>query len=207
MRRAAGVLMMMTVMVIVVAPAQARTHVTCRSGRTVQANAKARVFWVGHRLYACASRARKPLLLYEESVPCPADSSSGCDAVDGVRLASRYVAVAWEVQQRDGTSSAAVVFDVIARKRVRARYTPQQSGWSYGIADLEVTTHGGLGVIEVAQYAGLYPTPPTYEVRKQDANGSAVLDSGPDIDPSSLALSTGTLYWTRGGEAHSAPIH
>jgi hypothetical protein len=199
--------MIAIVAAIAVAPAQARSHVTCRSGRTVQANAKVRVFWVGHRLYACASRARKPMLLYEESVPCPADSSSGCDAVDGVRLASRYVAVAWEVQQRDGTSAAAVVFDVIARKRVRARYTPQQSGWSYGIDDMEVTSNGGLGVIEAAQHPGLYPMPPTYEVRKRDANGSAVLDSGPDIDPGSLALSAGTLYWTRAGEAHSAAIH
>lgn len=207
MRRLAALLVMASIAAVAAAPAEARSRVSCHSGRTVQANAKMRVFWVGHRLYACSTRARKALLLYEESVPCPADSSSGCDAVDHIRLAARYVAVAWELQQRDGTSSAAVVFDVVARKRVRARYTPQRDSWSYWITDMELTTRGGLGLIEAAQHAGVYPMPASYEVRKRDAKGSAVLDSGPDIDPSSLALSAGTLYWTRGGNAHSSPIH
>jgi hypothetical protein len=206
MRRTAA-LLVASIAALAAAPAEARSSVTCHSGRTVQANAKVRVFWVGHRLYACASRAHKALLLYEESVPCPADSSTGCDGVRHIRLAARYVAVAWEVQERDGTSSAAVVFDVVARKRVRARYTPQQISWSYWITDMELTKRGGLGLIEASKHAGLYPMPATYEVRKRDAKGSAVVDSGPDVDPSSLALSAGTLYWTRGGNAHSCPIH
>jgi hypothetical protein len=199
--------MVLVVAAIAGAPVEARKQVSCRAGHTAQANGKVRVFWVGHRLYACATRAPTPLLLYEESVPCPASSSSGCDSVDHVRLAGRYAAVAWELQQRDGTSSAAAVFDVLARKWVRARYTPQQIGWSYWITDIEVTSHGGLGLIEAAKYAGIYPSPATYEVRKKDAQGAALLDSGPDVVPRSLALADGTLYWTLGGAANSTRLH
>jgi hypothetical protein len=122
-------------------------------------------------------------------------------------LAGRYAAVTWEVQQRDRTSSAAVVFDVVARKRVRARYTPQQIDWSYWFSDVEVTSHGGLGVIEVSHQDTPYPSQSAYTVRKRDAHGTATLDSGTDVDPRSLALSNGTLYWTRSGVAHSAPLY
>jgi hypothetical protein len=114
--------------------------------------------------------------------------------------------VAWDVQQRDETSSGAVVFDVPARRRVRALYTPQRIDCSYRFSDIGVTSHGGIGVIEVAQQSGIYPSPPTYRVRKRDAHGAAVLDSGPDIDSRSLASSNGTLYWTRAGAAHSAQV-
>jgi hypothetical protein len=208
MKRAAGVLLIVVGMAAVaVAHADARTRVSCGAGRTVEANAKVRVFWVRRGLYACASHGRKPLRLYVESVPCPADSSSGCDSVDLVRLTGRYAAVAWEVQQRDETSSGAAVFDVMARKRVHTRYTSQQTGWSYGFTDMEITSHGGLGVIEVAQEDGLYPSSPTYTVRKADSNGAALLESGSDIAPRSLAYSDGTLYWTRAGVAHSSTVH
>jgi hypothetical protein len=186
-------------------PARAAHRVSCGQGHTVQANAKARVFWVGHRLYACASRARKPLLLYREEFPCPAEASSGCDAVDRVRLAGRFVGVDWELQQRDEVSAGVDVFDVAGRKRVRGYLTPSEAGWSYGISDIELTPRGGLGVLTVAR-SQAFGSASSYEVRKRDVNGSALLDSGPDIDPRSLALAEHTLYWSRGGVAHAAAI-
>jgi hypothetical protein len=37
-----------------------------------------------------------------------------------------------------------------------------------------------------------------FEVRKSDASGrNLLLDSGPDIDPSSLAISASIVYWTK----------
>ena len=49
--------------------------------------------------------------------------------------------------------------------------------------------------------------PTTYEVHAVDSNGSRVLASGRDIDPSSLALAANTIYWTENSTAMSAPLN
>jgi hypothetical protein len=49
--------------------------------------------------------------------------------------------------------------------------------------------------------------PTTYQVHAVDSNGSRVLASGSDIDPSSLALADETIYWTAGSTAMSAPLN
>ncbi len=46
----------------------------------------------------------------------------------------------------------------------------------------------------------------TYQVHAVDQAGTQVLASGPDIEPSSLALAGSTLYWTQGGMPFSAPL-
>jgi hypothetical protein len=45
------------------------------------------------------------------------------------------------------------------------------------------------------------------EVHALDKSGERVLAVGSDIDPHSLALVGGTLYWTQGGNAMSAPLN
>ncbi|HEY3760058.1 MAG TPA: hypothetical protein VGL37_09865 [Solirubrobacteraceae bacterium] len=49
--------------------------------------------------------------------------------------------------------------------------------------------------------------PTTYQVHAIDSNGSRVVASGSDIDPSSLALAANTIYWTAGSTAMSAPLN
>ena len=45
-------------------------------------------------------------------------------------------------------------------------------------------------------------------VRKSDASGrNQLLDSGPDIDPSSLAVSASIVYWTKAGTPRSATLN
>ena len=46
-----------------------------------------------------------------------------------------------------------------------------------------------------------------YQVHALDQTGSRVLSTGSDIAPSSLALAGSTLYWTQGGEPHSATLN
>jgi hypothetical protein len=46
-----------------------------------------------------------------------------------------------------------------------------------------------------------------YQVHAADMTGSRLVASGPDIDPSSLALAGSTLYWTQGGKPFSAPLN
>jgi hypothetical protein len=47
-----------------------------------------------------------------------------------------------------------------------------------------------------------------YEVRRSTPtrNESALLDSGTDVLPDSLAVSPGLVYWTRGTAPRSAPL-
>jgi hypothetical protein len=42
------------------------------------------------------------------------------------------------------------------------------------------------------------------EVRKLDKDGEKVLDSGADVDPTSLALSGLRVYWLKGGTPMTA---
>ena len=49
--------------------------------------------------------------------------------------------------------------------------------------------------------------PTTYQVHAVDKNGSRLVASGSDIDPSSLALAAETIYWTAGSTAMSAPLN
>lgn len=46
----------------------------------------------------------------------------------------------------------------------------------------------------------------TYQVHAVDKTGSRVLASGPEIEPSSLALAGSTLYWMQAGKAMSASL-
>ncbi len=46
-----------------------------------------------------------------------------------------------------------------------------------------------------------------YQVHAVDKSGSRVLASGPNIDPSSLALAGSTLYWTQGDQPFSASLN
>ena len=45
-----------------------------------------------------------------------------------------------------------------------------------------------------------------YRVSKVERSGKTLLDEGPEIDPSSLAVSRHRVYWTRNEEPHSAHI-
>jgi hypothetical protein len=45
------------------------------------------------------------------------------------------------------------------------------------------------------------------EVHAVDKNGSRLLASSTEVDPSSLALAGSTLYWTQGGKPMSSPLN
>ena len=52
-----------------------------------------------------------------------------------------------------------------------------------------------------------HPLSGDWEVSRDDSSGTAVVDSGPGIDPSSLAAGGSWLYWTNAGSPRSAPFH
>jgi hypothetical protein len=65
------------------------------------------------------------------------------------------------------------------------------------------------GSVAWLNFADLSTQPPgsVYQVHVSDKTGSRLLASGTDIDPSSLALTGSTLYWTRAGKRFSAPLN
>ncbi len=102
---------------------------------------------------------------------------------------------------------------VLRREPVGTRAVPDPTSecGEFGLGDataIVVTADGAVAwvfqPIQSFVEAGLVA--PGYQVRVADANGSRVLAAGSDIDPSSLALGGGTLYWTQGGVARSAAL-
>jgi hypothetical protein len=70
----------------------------------------------------------------------------------------------------------------------------------FSVSDLEVKATGSLAWIE--SFPG-----PSYEVHEFAAStGNLLLDSGPAIEPNSLAVSTSRVHWTRPGAPFSAPL-
>ena len=55
--------------------------------------------------------------------------------------------------------------------------------------------------------AWIYRTGNSEEVHRRDSTGAAIIDSGPQIDPHSLAAGGSWLYWTDDGSPRSAPFH
>jgi hypothetical protein len=55
--------------------------------------------------------------------------------------------------------------------------------------------------------AWIYTAEGNEEVHRHDLTGTAIVDSGPAIDPHSLAAGGSWLYWTSAGSPRSAPFH
>ena len=74
------------------------------------------------------------------------------------------------------------------------------------VTDLELRDTGGVAWIARGTVGPLGSN--SLEVRKLEpgATASVLLDSGPGVDPGSLALSGATLYWTSAGAPRSAPL-
>lgn len=198
------------VLALSAAPAGAAKHRDgChpRGAKTAARTAKVRVFWVRHRLYACVTGQRRPYLVAEPPDPCPGSSSVGCDDVAAIRIAGRFVAVVGRFSGSDHATAYVEVLDVARRRSVADWATPNDSRYS-GITDLELSPRGALGLI--VESVDPYAEPGqrvTYEVRVLTSARNAVLDSGPDIVPRSLALARNdTLYWTNAGAPRSAAL-
>src|SRR5262249_18811501 len=134
-----------------------------------------------------------------------ADDAEGTgDAVAIVRVAGRFVA--WDEQHFDDSE----------------RYNPDFKGFPSSVWALDTrsgakrTAAATSGTPDTSSVESLVLKPngsfawigsgATLEVHRYDAADDTILDSGPDIDPASLAASAAQLYWLRAGLAHSAPF-
>lgn len=195
---AAGALCLLTI-----APGSARAasnaEKLCRSGyQTIVANKSVRVFQrrardgniVVYTRYACY--LRKPFTVRKlgrwDRFEC---------GVYGFELAGRYVAYD-NFRCAGGLFPCGVVIrDMKSGAVRRSKLCAQPPGL---MTDLVLRSNGSVAWIR--QLGGGQE----YELWKLDSGGEVRVDSGSAIDPDSLALSGGRIYWMRAGEPQSAAL-
>ena len=130
------------------------------------------------------------------------------DSVSHARLAGPFASVATQYEDPAGENvhaSVKVVDLRDGRKPVRYSALPDQT--NVFVTDLVLAPSATVAWIERRT---TFPEPGktqnAYEVHWANAAGQHLLDSGPDVQPGSLARAGSTLYWTRGAQPRSAQL-
>ena len=165
-----------------------------RSGTTVAANSRAEVVRDGrsdYTAYGCHRRPRRLTRIGRYDIFDATGPRS-------FRLSGRFVA--WDYLACNKTVDCQARVGVADLRTGKKRGTNLTSFGALAATDREVTPTGAAAWIRAAGAST------TLEVRKFDAAGESLLDSGTDIEPDSLAVSGSTVYWTRAGQPKSAPL-
>lgn len=194
--------------------ARAATGAKCRvpAGAEVKASARSAVVYeVGRRppeVYACRRRTGARHLLVRQIEY----SGFGGEHGDRFRVAGRYVAFArldelGNSQVHDSGLSVRVV-DLKRRARTHAEFTVgRQNDEFYGERQLGPLRVTGLVLTPSAHVAWIAQIADRIEVVAQDSAGRTLLDTGPEIDLSSLSLRRShRLSWWRGGRRLSSAL-
>ena len=158
--------------------------------RTIRRSAgRAVTYW-----YVCSFKQGTPRTLrfkYPPAGAVPVDRSA--------KVSGRYVAflvVCRGCVRAPAVGAPVVVFDMVTGQRTFA------TGFTTGNIDVFVLKpDGSVAWITADRFN------PTWEVSRHDSTGTAVVDSGPGIDPRSLAAGGSWLYWTVAGSPRSASFH
>lgn len=154
-------------------------------------------------VYGCTYEHKRSYMLG----PTPYGSSSGAGGVSHETLVGSIVAYDevdnspccdhWWVLVRDLGDG-----HVLRRAPTGAPMRPEPLSVGIGPAVAIVVKRDSsvAWIVETDQEEG------KYQFHAIDKSGSRVLASGPNIDPSSLALAGSTLYWTQGGQSFSASL-
>ena len=164
-------------------------------GTTIAANGAVRVYRRGGRTeyvaYACLTRTGRTRRLGQF------DSDGGPRAF---ALAGRFVAYDHLICTHFECRGGLRVLDV---RSGAIRRIPLAAGRGHATA-VEVTESGAVAWIRT--FSAPDNSAVFAEVRKHDADGETVLDSGPGIDRNSLARSGAAVYWTHDGSPRSASL-
>jgi hypothetical protein len=201
----------MAVLVVVVPTPHAGAAATppsCHTGRTMAASAQVRVFGFAldrsrpesfshyYRAYACYLPTRKVRRLGTFATSNP--HVLGTFGVYNFVVRGRLVAFDDVYCDREDAcrGRGIVVMDV---RTGRERTGSRTKRLNLLITDLVLKPNASVAWIRERVDGSV-------EVRKRDAGGDALLESGTDIERGSLALAGGTIYWTRAGTPRSAPL-
>jgi hypothetical protein len=155
-------------------------------------------------IYGCSYGHKRSYLLG----PAPYGSPSGAGGISHETLNGSIVAYE-EVSNRECCQHWWVVVRDLSNGRVLHRVPtgtpikPEPLSVGIGLAVAIVVKHDGSAawIVETGEEEL------EYQVHAIDRAGGRELASGPDIDPSSLALAGSTLYWTRGGQPFSSSLN
>jgi hypothetical protein len=165
----------------------------CSGGRTLAQTVGVRVFTKhvneSDRVFVCARASRRSLRIGELDPDTPA-------GVDSFVIAGSMVGFHRYVCDHGGLCDMNVVV-VNARKRTTVHKSAAMEGF---LRSLVLAPSGSVAWIRASGLAD------ELSVGVIDASGERLLDQGPGIDPSSLALGTGRLYWLDGGQAQTAQL-
>jgi hypothetical protein len=166
-------------------------------------------------VYGCVY-GRHPVFLGVLSKP----SSEGDEGIEHVKLAGSMAA--YEKFYIGGHGSKRAESRVIVRDLRNGRVlhrvptgtppTPEPGVVGIGnVVSLVVKSDGAVAWIaedgEVVSPSNPSVSVPAYEVEAVDASGTQLLASGAEIDPYSLKLASGTVYWTQSEKSFSAPLN
>ena len=192
-RRSLAICCVATAAIIPPPPADAaRSDCYPRGTKTAEASKDARVYTRGRsdnlRVYAC---------LYSTGRSRPLGTNeSGEFGPDSETIAGRYVAyVYFDGPTREDKSQTQVRVIDLKTGRIR-RSSDRGPGGGFG----------GLVVNRTGATAWIWARGSGTEVRKIDADGEGIVDTGP-ADGGSLALAGSRLYWTRDGSPMTALLH
>ena len=172
-------------------PAGSKTVLASPSARLYSKRVRERgaLYNRGVALYGCRLRGGRPVRMALNAYYGGEDRS-----FDGERLAGRFAAVLSSSFFRVGPPRSELrVFNLRRGRRTLLIREPY-------VYDMELKASGA-----VAWTAGA-SSGSGFEVRKRDAGGPGVLDSGPGIVHDSLALSGSRLYWTNTSGAMSVRL-
>jgi hypothetical protein len=120
-----------------------------------------------------------------------------------VRVRGRLAALADQFEAKSGGANyTAWTYDLRSGRRIR-RY--DSNGARVYALDVRMARSGSLAVIE-GEGRPRADSASGFVVRKIERGGSTVLGGGDDVEPQSLAVGGGWVYWTQAGGARSAPI-
>ena len=164
-----------------------------KSTTTIVQDKAGRFYFAGGKWYVCAFKQGTPRIVYNRT------GRSG--VVDrSAKVSGRYVAF---LVVGPGPSSMRV-FDMVTGHPTFSAYTyPPGPPSSLPSANLVLKPDGSVAWLSKSTVN--YTV--TWYVNRHDSTGTATVDSGPGIEPQSLAAGGSWLYWTDAGSPRSAPFH
>lgn len=172
------------------ATAEPRRSSCATAGKGLAASARVRVYSTngGDVFYACDLRRRRRHLL------ATSESGPGGSAARNFRVAGRVVAYQYEECDR----LVGCVAQVVVVDGTTARGSWPASSVTGTLIGLRVNARGEVAYLDQQEE--------TIAVRAITRRRARVLSSSSSIDPTSLALGSGFVYWTEEGTARSAVL-
>ena len=171
---------------------------------------------LGFRFFACRTSTGKQYLLARTS---PTPRGQAGDEIGVIRVSGNWVAAGIATNNGYGERARAYIRRIdLATGRTTVvdlcKNTECPSNGSNGprydtaVQDLDLQSGGRMAWIVKYERLGTFGDTPAlrYDVGRLDSRGAGVLDSGPDVDPRSLATGASRVYWMRGGKPSSSDL-